>query len=205
MGGVVLASDTFTRANETPVASPWVQLAGSTGTINLSGNAIQLGTAGDNFYYYSGPAWSAAQYSKAVMVTAPANDDFGPAVRIGSNGFSGYYAAGFEAGPVFVKFVAGTGSGIGSLTLNLVNGDTFGSEIVGSTLRCKLNGAEPTGSPVTDTELTTAGNGAGMEIFGSGGAIDNWEGGDFGAAGFPYDYSKFPKHKIREAVLAGRM
>lgn len=179
-------SDSFTRANETPIASPWVELASSTGDINLSSNAITKSSNGDYFAYYSnGAGWNADQSSQFTITTL-GSGDFGPAVRVGSNGFSGYFYSNYTVsgfrGPA--KFVAGTFTSIETGYTQATGGQTIKIDAAGSTIRCYANGSEDALSPATDTSLSTAGNGAGVFWYESGDALDDWTGtGEITASG----------------------
>ena len=168
-------SDAFTRANETPITAPWTVLAGSTGTINLATNAITKNGAGDCFYYYNNAAgWNADQSSQFLYATTITNNDWGPAVRIGSNGFSGYCYDVTSSGALLFKFVAGTFTSIESAAAGAAAGQTVKLDVAGSTLTYSRNGTPDANSPGTDTSLTTAGNGAGVLLFDTGGSLDDF-------------------------------
>lgn len=176
-------TDDFNRANETPIAAPWTQQSGSGGTINLASNAVTAGSAADKFYYYSGATATANQFSQWVSNSSVTNDDWGPAVRIGENGFSGYWFSQYTAGSEEILcYDGGSFSSILALDIsNLTNGQTVYIEANGSSITCKKNGATVMG-PTTDTLLTAAGNGVGVFLYQTGGAIDTWQGGDIGGA-----------------------
>jgi hypothetical protein len=167
-------SDNFTRANETPIASPWVELSGSTGNVNLASNAITHTADGDFFLYYShGSGWNADQSSQWQYVSEiSADQDWGPAVRVGSNGFSGYFYDQYDLGRLILKFVAGSASTVETASGAGGTGVPYKIDATGSTIRYYDNGTENANSPVTDTSLTTAGNGAGVFFYGNGGSID---------------------------------
>lgn len=174
-GGTI--TDNFNRSNETPIASPWAQQSGSASTINLSGNAITHASTGDTYYYYSnGSGWNADQSSQFLLATAVTSGDFGPAVRIGVSGVSGYFYSNYSAssfrGPA--KHVSGSYSIIESGYASVSAGQTIKIDVVGSTIRCYANGAEDALSPATDTSLATAGNGAGVFIYETGGSLDDF-------------------------------
>lgn len=173
-----MATDNFNRANETPLASPWTNSDGA--NYNLSSNAVTgAGGDGDRLWYRSGAASSADQYAQATQVAGPTSDDWGPAVRVGSNGTkSGYIHNVYVNEERLFKFVNGAFTIILSHNVDAANGDVVRVEAEGSTIRAKINGSQVTGSPVTDTSLTTAGNGVGLYSWGSGGTLDDWEGGD---------------------------
>ena len=178
------ATDTFTRADETPIAAPWVQLAGGGGDINLSGNAITAANASNKFHYYSGAATSADQYSQFLATTQPTNNDWGPACRIGENGFSGYIATPYSGGPTFFGWDAASFFDLADLTAGFTgaNGSTYRIEGEGTTLRAYKDTVQATGSPTTDATLTGAGNGVGVFLFETGGALDNFDGANLAAA-----------------------
>lgn len=174
-----MATDNFNRADESPLQFPWTQEAGSGGDIILVSNAIRAAGSSDKLYYYDGAVTVADQYSQANIVTKPTANDWGPACRIGTNGFSGYIAAQYDSGSNFrgiTKFVSGSFTVIASGGATSAVGDTVGVEAEGTTIRTKKNGV--TDLTTTDSSLTGTGNGVGVFIYEPGGAIDDWEGGD---------------------------
>ena len=178
------ATDSFNRANETPLAAPWTRITGGSGNINLASNALTASAAGDKFYYYSGAASSADQYSQWTNPTRVNNDDWGPAVRVQSGAFSGYWFGIFSGidGQAINKFVAGSFSLIENLPdFTPAAGDIYRCEASGSTITAKRNGAEVSGSPSTDTSLT--GGQPGVFVYDTGGSIDDFDGGDLGGGG----------------------
>lgn len=174
-------TDGFNRANETPIASPWVEQAGSTGDINLSSSAITKSSAGDLLFYHnnSGGGWNADQSSQFTYATSISSDDWGPAIRISSLGtFDCYFYNQYTGGGVareIAKFVNGTlttieaASGTGPTV-----GHTYKIDVAGSTIRYYDNGSENGNSPGTDTSLSTAGNGPGAFYYASGGSLDDF-------------------------------
>lgn len=157
-------SDSFTRANETPAAAPWIKLTGGTGTINLVSNALAKVTQGDFFAYHdnNGLGWNADQSAQWDVTTLIPNDDWGPAVRIGSNNFSGYI---YEQVGELSKVVNGAYSAIEASASRIDTTGTAKIDVSGSTLRYYIGGVEDANSPGTDTSLTTAGLGAGVFWF----------------------------------------
>jgi len=168
-------TDSFTRANESPVAAPWTALSGSTGAVNLSSNAITHAADGDAFLYYANAGgWNADQSSQFTLVSAIGpNNDWGPAVRIGSSGFSGYWFGQFGGGREIAKQVSGTYSSVEFIGNSASNGVAYKIDIAGTTIRYYNGGVEDALSPATDSSLTTAGNGPGVFFFESGGSADD--------------------------------
>lgn len=199
-------SDTFVRANETPLASPWTRQTGGTGNINLVSNSIQSSVAGDKFYYYSGGTSQADQTSSIRQNAAVTEDDWGPAVRIGVSAFSGYWYSKFSNDlptpkpSQFNKFVSGSFTFINKTNTGgfIVNGDISRCWISGSSIHGSLNGIEPSNSPQTDTSLTTTGNGAGIMIYQTGGGLNNWQGGDLSPVAVS---SLYPALAIPTAIM----
>lgn len=172
-------SDSFTRANETPIASPWTEQASSTGDVNLSSNAITKSASGDYLMYYAnGAGWNADHSSQFTVVTSPTNNDWGPAVRVGSSGFSAYYFNLYNTGSVaheITKIVTGTFSTVeATSSFNSATAQPYKIDVSGSTISYSKNGVADANSPATDTSLTTAGNGPGLFWYEAGGSIDDF-------------------------------
>lgn len=172
------ATDDFNRANETPLASPWIIQTGSGSTLNLSSNGVVLAAevgAGTS-YYYNGAAVTADQYSSCV----PTGNGFaqgGPFVRCGVTGYSGY-----GVDPAFnqlIKYVSASPTLLGgTLTPDIQVNDVLRVEAEGTTIRAFLNGVQMTGSPSTDSSLTTAGNGVGIYAGEVSQKLDTFDGND---------------------------
>lgn len=198
-------SDTFTRANETPIAAPWTFIG--PGTINLSSNhVVKPATPSDEIIYYASAASTGNQFSQWDLVTSFNNDDWGPAVRCqgasiaaGSCYFLSTYTNLGEQGEC-VKLLTGTFSVIAFLAMSSpMAGHTYYFQANGSTLSGTRDGSAITISPNTDSGVT--GGQPGIFIFDIGGTCDNFSGGDIvppTAAGRVFDYSLFPKNKLAE-------
>ena len=173
-----MASDDFNRANETPLAPPWVKAFGA--DFNLVSNAVQGTTSANSLWYYNGSASSADQFSEATMASAVPGNDWGPAVRVGGAGDQDCYF--FDqyngAGGGLSKFVAGQFSTITTGGSPIATGDSQRIEVEGSAIRGYVNGTQK--HSATDTSISGQGDGAGLFIYEAGGAIDNWSGGDLG-------------------------
>src|SRR5574343_1134479 len=168
-------SDDFNRANETPLASPWTQLSGSGSTIKLASNAVTHASDGDTFYYYAnGGGWNADQTSEWAYASKITSDDWGPAVRVGASGFSGYWYGLYAGGPQISKYIAGSYSIVELFSHTASVGVRYKRSATGSTLRYYDDGTELASSPATDTSLTTAGNGPGVFMYDTGGSLDDF-------------------------------
>lgn len=180
------ATDNFNRADETPLASPWgVAHGGAGGNCNLVSNAITASTASNKFIYHGSSVTSADQYAQWLYASAITNDDWGPAVRINNTGGErhGYWYSVYQGGlDGLNKFIANSFTQVEAWHQAAGVGNTVRIEASGSTISGYLNGAQVSGSPATDTSLTTAGLGAGAFVFETGGSIDDFDGGDLGGA-----------------------
>lgn len=174
-------ADSFIRANETPLAAPWVKCTGSAAAnINLASNSIASSATGDKFYYYTGSVSHADQFSEIRENSAVNNDDFGPALRILGSSLTGYWYSGCATGTPFNRLVGGVFTGFGAGTpTGSANGDVWKMTCVGSTLRGYKNGVEALNSPITESTITGAGAGVGVFIYDTGGGLNNWQGGNF--------------------------
>lgn len=172
------ATDDFNRANETPLAAPWSIQAGSGSTLNLSGNGVVLAAevGSGTSYFYTGAAVTADQFS-ACKPIANGFAQGGPFVRCAVTGYSGY---GLD--PAFnqlLKYISGSPTLLGSsLTPDIQANDLLRVEAEGTTIRAFLNGVQMTGSPSTDSSLTTAGSGVGIYLGEASQKLDDWEGND---------------------------
>lgn len=165
----ILFTDNFTRANEAPLASPWIAL--SSGTFSLSSNTIIPGSLGsDTNAVYTGRTFPNNQFAEAkVLVTGLGGGGSGGGVIV-----RGSLVAGTNTCYRFAidHKVAGTNAEIGrfnagaftSLKLfdagSWADGDRFALSVitVGSNaeLRAYRNGIQ-IGGEVTDTSPLASG------------------------------------------------
>ncbi len=82
----VLAADDFFRANENPLASPWVVPSGMAGFKIVSHVAQVITGDTQSFVYHNGVEWPADQWSKVVLTGPAGTGSNAPAVRINSTG-----------------------------------------------------------------------------------------------------------------------
>jgi len=84
-----IAADTFTRANETPVASPWVKLSGT--DWNLASNVLDAVAAAD--YKHTTAFPGASGDSRTAVVDFKLSTDGSVEVQTGKTDASNYFAA----------------------------------------------------------------------------------------------------------------
>jgi hypothetical protein len=180
-------TDDFNRANESPLASPWIAPDGvSTSKFDLLINhVVGNGGATIQLMYYNF-AFAGDHYSQATLggsdLTAVATYA-GVAVRIQASGQSAY--------------VYGIIAGAGSYKIQKINSGTFtalqtcsGTPTVGDVLKLSVSGTSLTGtvnggSTCSATDSDHSGGKAGL--FGYNGSsaftLDDWSGDDVGGGG----------------------
>lgn len=188
-------TDNFNRANESPVAAPWTK-NGTGSNLNLTSNALAKPLSGDDvFYYYSG-SWNNDQSSQVLYVSAFTDDDWGPAVRIGSGGtLNGYFYDQYNGGRVLLKWVSGSLSVIESPSGATATGVPYKLDVAGSTIRYYDNGVEHANSPATDTSLTSGS--PGVFVYGPGGSLDDFLAtGEVASGGGSLSYQPHPMRHL---------
>ncbi len=98
----VAASDTFVRANENPIAAPWLAAAGG-GGIQLLNNAVSPNVLAANFesIVYTGVNWPNDQSSQATLVNCKQNAGFVALVVRSDNTGQNFYYADLDCSPGF--------------------------------------------------------------------------------------------------------
>lgn len=183
----VLATDTFTRANETPLASPWTT-AGDTGTFVLASNAVTYGNQNNDTSYYTTAVSSITdQYSQAVCSTASSGGGgIGPGVGVRMATSQNYYRLVADHGGTnnweLGKRVASTYTVLWDRTQSWTNGDVFYLEVQGTTLIAKRNGVA-IGASTSDSALAAGRPGLSYSSSAFTSTMDTWEGGNFAVAG----------------------
>lgn len=192
-------TDDFGRANETPIAAPWVQCSGATYNCNLSSNAVVGATAyGSHQILYSGAAATGDQYSQVRAKTVGFEADWGPSVRTSSSALTAYIVTpwpndGSTQYQIF-KHVAGAYSGLLTGTMTVAVNDIIKAQVSGSSISGYKNGSLALG-PTTDTSITTGQ--PGIWIWVDDCALDAWSGGDIGGKGFPFQRNPMAAHVVR--------
>lgn len=177
-----LAQDSFTRANETPLAAPWTD-GGQPVTFNLIANALTSSDLNnDCAAFNTRAAWPANQYSQCqgtVTGTAGGGSGVGPGVRMatGRNSYAITIDHAATNNVVLAKFVGGTVTVLWTRTQAFTNGDILSLEVVGTTLIGRVNGTA-IGAAVTDAALATGSPGVYYSSVETAASVDNWEGGE---------------------------
>lgn len=194
----VLASDTFDRANETPLGNGvWTGVTGEETTTNLTSNvAVSASAAQDTASRYSGTTWPDAHYSKIKVTagTGGAGSGFGVSVRCATGSRTHYRLVINGDGEwELLEFSGGSSAALLSGTTTYSAGAYLELQANGTTLTCIYNGT--TLNSTTDATITAGQAGLSYSSNISGCSGNDWEGGDFGGATvFPilYDYSTEP-------------
>lgn len=190
----IIASDAFNRANTTgpDLGANWTNIAAggfATNGFQIVSNHVEPTSLGsDKGAFWSGDVFPADQYSqvKVTVTGTGANAGVGPAVRMASDGTC-YWAVVNKAASnnvVVGRKLAGTYATVGSglRTTTWVDGDTLRLEVQGSTLRVYQNGVQ-LGADMTDTNIVSGPAGIAYSSSTTVAQVDDWEGGNFAAAG----------------------
>jgi hypothetical protein len=180
----VLASDSFNRADETPIGGNWT--LDQANVANLSGNVqvwvFASGASDVTNARWNALTWPNDQWSQATQVALGGSGNNGVAVRIQTSGRGAYHFAPRTAGnggyllerlnTDTSKTTVASNAGIGG-----VAGDVVYMQVIGSSFDCRQNGV----SRMTGTDSTFASGAAGLSGFVSsdGYQTDDWSGGDF--------------------------
>lgn len=175
------AQDAFNRANETPIASPWVAV--TTDTFALATNAASPSALNtDTGMINTGTSWPPNHYSQCqvtVTNTTGAGVGIGPMVR-GAAGNNMYRLCMDHAASTnldLAKVVTGTYTSLWQRTQAFTDGEVMALEIVGTTLVARYRGVA-IGASVTDAALATGSPGVAYSGAATAASVDNWEGGE---------------------------
>ena len=133
-------TDDFTRANEVPLAAPWVVDEG----IDLVSNAaVRTGGSSSSRFVRLDDNYTPDQSSSITFVLSGSSGQIGPAVRM--NSLNGCYYVYYEISGDDIQIRGRADDGLevnlrGESNIGLVSGDELSLEIVGSVLNARLNG-----------------------------------------------------------------
>lgn len=182
--GTQTVTDSFGRANETPLAGNWTQDSGA--SFNLSSNTV-VGTtlANDKWAYYN--AWSGGDdhYSQVALTEGSDVTGAGAGVcirkatsatetmyRLVTNG-----SGAFELG----KLIAGAFTSLRTGTFTYVAGQKVGLRVLGTTLQIWYNGVQ-VGTDLTDSGISTGAPGIAYSSVAPSFTLDDWDAGTTGTA-----------------------
>lgn len=184
---VVLATDTFDRANGA-LGATWTHLSGISGnSLVISGNVVIPNAIGSNaHHFYNAVVFPNDQYAEAIITVTGGNagSESGAGVAVRASGTNNLYSAKVNKAATnnvaLSKTVAGTYSGLWARTQAWTDGDVLRLEVTGTSLVVKRNGVA-IGAAHTDTSLTSGAPGL---SFGQGTGLtaatwNNFEAGDF--------------------------
>lgn len=183
---VTVIGDNFTRANESPLASPWraVGAAGFT-PLDLVSNQIQPSGTASDFVSIHTTALANDQWAQATAVNLGAGSYFGVNLRWAASGTAnGYTCLITPGGTIYLsKWSAGVLSFPGGLFSYVgASGDVVRFEAVGASLSCYVNGILR--ASAVDSDFTSGS--AGVEAYANSVAgdvvIDTFSAGNFGTA-----------------------
>ena len=179
----VLATDNFNRADNADLGANWSP--GSFGTCAIFSNiARPSAVSAERREFWNAITWPNDQYSHVTILAVEQGGATGPgpAVRLASAALTGYVVY-CDVSIHLYKLVAGayTGLGVNNVPSPSPN-DLIRVEAQGTTIRVFQNGVQAIS--VTDTSIASGNAGLGGYVSPiTDGHMDDWEGGDFVAAG----------------------
>lgn len=181
----VLASDSFDRADEAPLASPWGSrnVAGDL-AFNLTGNkAVRNADLDAREYYDGGVTWPNDQYSQSQLTvtgTTGGGSGIGLSLR-GATGATTFYRFAIDHAASnnwdLSLLTAGALFGLATGTQAFSDGATFKFRIIGGALDVSINGGAPFAS-ATDFNIASGKPGLAYSSSETSASVDVWEGGD---------------------------
>jgi hypothetical protein len=182
------ATDSFTRADENPIAGNWTQVSSLSGfgQAQLSGNQVMATVAGTRAsYYWNAQAWNADQWASIKVTVCTAVSNVGISLRNSTSGAATCYMCLFlgtlgTPGTIRIqKFVTGTFTSLYSAsTFTLNANDIITGSVIGTQISMYVNGA----LVLNGTDASIASGAAGWVVNGitlnTNAAIDDWTGGN---------------------------
>lgn len=203
----ILATDNFNRANEDPIASPWVAGAGSD-RMTLATNAMAPNSVGaDAWAYYDGAiSWPNDQYCKfKVAVTGTAGGGSGAGLMVrkaaGTSDQTRYelildHAASNNC-TLRRRDSGGTPTNIVVFTQAWSDGNTWELRAQGTTLSMWLNGVQ-VNTNQTDATIASGFLGGTYSSTETSASLEDFEGGNFaGGGGSPAVDSDYLIYQVR--------
>jgi len=185
-----MASDIFT-GTANPIGGNWTTCVGSQAM--RKNGAAGGATADQNAAYYNAVSFANDQYSQAVILGYGGGAYDAPGLVLRHNGTNFYYVwLNYNGTRVYISHYNGGGwTNIGSYaTISAFTvGHTLRAEIEGNTITVKDNTTSIRTQDVSSVGITSGS--AGISQYGNSDyRIDDWEGGDLGAAGITGTFSQ---------------
>lgn len=174
-----MASDSFTRADENPMASPWVGFGGGWNNLKLISNAVAAAVGGgsDCGMRYTG---SNGNFSRCVVTTVGGRDG-GPAINLDGSG-NGYVVTNYDNANFYLFRIDNTSFvQIGTIGGTYSNGDVLELERVSGNVIFRQNSVDK----ITAASSTYTGGLSGLFAYDDTIRLDDWT--DGAAAATPSD------------------
>ena len=185
----VLATDTFTRADNLDLGTDWDVPTGGSAFQLLNNAAAPRNPDTDAVESNNSATWPNDQYAQCAATVSGTTSTAGPgpAVRIATGALTLYRCVVSHAASNNVelaKIVSGTYTQLALRTQAWTDGDVLRLEVAGTTLKVFRNGTQM-GANVTDSSIASGRAGIGFSSVTTSASLDNWEGGDFTTAAPP--------------------
>jgi len=182
----VLATDSFTRANNADLGTAWDVPTGGAAFKVASNAATPTFLESDAMESNNSATWPNDQYAQCAVtvVGTVSTTGLGPAVRMATGALTFYRCVASHAATNNVelaKFVSGSYTQLALRTQAWTDGDVLRVEVSGTTLKMFRNGTQ-LGANVTDSSIASGRAGIGYSGAVTSGSLDDWEGGDFTTA-----------------------
>lgn len=182
-------TDDFNRADESPLASPWVAPDGDTdGNFDLNLNTAKPHAGAHYSFMYNNAVLGDDQYAQVQLstdgLTVPDGTNYaGACVRMAATGETAYCFTHVIGVYTILEFTGGTTpSTLATCSGTPAANDVVYISVVGTTITGKVNGGDPGGSPCNATDASIASGKAGMNGYGTI-TLDNFEADSLGGGG----------------------
>lgn len=171
-------TDNFNRTDENPITG-WTKVGTGHDFQVISNELGGAGSASDSIIYHTNTTPSTgAQFSQITAKTLGTNSEWSVACRVGtSTPFNAYLGSAYSLGAVAgQKIVNGVWNTIIATAPAVAVNDIYRIEASGTSISIKKNGSHLSGSPTTDSSLSSGRVGVYMYAVDS--RLDDWSGGD---------------------------
>ena len=176
------ATDNFTAANGTALTTYSANWTLNNGNFAINTNAVYPNSGStENGAHWNADTFNNDQYSQGDLISEALGRAIGVAVRCHASAATFYGWYNDTAGSYLFKMVAGVWTQLGADQASWAVNDIPRIEAEGTTIRGLVNGS----TVITQTDSAIASGSAGLSGYHAASSVrlDNWEGGDLGAAG----------------------